>query len=214
VLAVGAIVVGAINHHGSNSPTESAGSAALPEQQLSNNGGGVIDSLQPRNFVESSTGRAYTRATLTFDVQNLVAAPTDSTLQPATPSATAKHGGSARALGSTDRKEAKKQPDTTRSSVASGFSPLATQPVPKVLQPLASSRAKILACAARLTTTKNAVPVAVDFGTWTDPNPPAYNDSPSAFFVFKTPNPSSLAVFVIGPTCNGSFKLFAHVAAP
>jgi hypothetical protein len=90
---------------------------------------------------------------------------------------------------------------------------LASQPIPKILQPLASSRAKILKCAATLTGTKNAVPLAVDFGTWSDPSH-GYNRSPSAIFVFKAANPAKVAVWVIPPTCDGSFEVFANVEAP
>jgi hypothetical protein len=86
---------------------------------------------------------------------------------------------------------------------SSTLNALANQPVARVLQPLASSRAKILSCAARLTGTTNAVPVAVDFGTWT--NQQNGNASPAAIFVFDAVDPSKLAVFITAPPCDGTF---------
>ena len=84
--------------------------------------------------------------------------------------------------------------------------------VPKPLQKLANSRAKILQCAATLTDSHNAVPLAVDFGRWT--NPP-YRRTPSAIFIFKSPNPSAVSVYVTPPTCtSGTIYTYRLVPVP
>jgi hypothetical protein len=60
-----------------------------------------------------------------------------------------------------------------------------------------------------LTGSHNAVPLAVDFGRWT--NPPLRR-VPSAIFVFKNPNPAAVSVYVTSPACdNGTFYTFRVV---
>jgi hypothetical protein len=234
VLAVGAIVIGAINHGDS----ESGSSASLSEAGAPNSNS-VIATSQPAHFFQTSTGREYTLANLQPDVQGLIArSPADAAAAPPTAahsaagSAAGNAGGSAATQGGAGRtvgapnngsKHAGRAPATNGKTKPTGTPsptpeyashPLALdqQPVPKPLQQLANSRAMILNCAAVLTGSHNAVPLAVDFGRWT--NPPLRR-VPSAIFVFKNPDPAMVSVYVTSPACDdGTFYTFRVVPLP
>jgi hypothetical protein len=224
---VGAIVIGAINHGHS----DTSGGAAL-SQAGESAGNNVIASSQPAHFFQTSTGREYTLTNLQPDIQGLIArSPAGdggaSTSLGASGGGTApgsagtSGGGSAPSNGTksaagTTTTKGKGQP-TAKSSAppANTTHPLAAlnqQPVPKPLQQLANSRAAILNCAAVLTGSHNAVPLAVDFGRWS--NPPLRR-VPSAVFVFKNPNPADVSVYVTSPSCDdGTFYTFRVVPLP
>jgi hypothetical protein len=218
VLAVGAIVVGAVNHNNGGSNESAGASSSVPGAPQGTAGGtSVISSDQPSNFVQTSTGQSYTAGTLTSDVQGLVAgAPATSTGNGAaagstlgTPS-TPRHGAA-----QSDKKHRKAATLSPAASAPPSPTPnvLTNQPVAKPLLPLFNSRAKILRCAALITGTKNAVPIAIDFGTWT--NSQTGVRTPAAVFVFKPAKPSELAVaFVTGPACDGTLDAYATVNQP
>lgn len=225
-LALGAIVV-AHYHHGSSTPPQTAAASGAGSGGSSN--GSVISPAQPRNFVQSATGRVYTLSSLAPDVQSLiVAAPAATTGHPDAAGSTAATAGSAgsgaaakgrppdskRGRQTVDKpgKRTGRTLDSEVPSPATTPSLLPDQPIPAALQPLARSRAKILACAAVLAGQGNAVPLAVDFGRWT--NPPQFNRSPAAVFIFKGGNPSNVAVYVVGPACDGTIDQFSVVPLP
>jgi hypothetical protein len=218
VLAVGAIVVGAVNHNNGGSDESAGASGSLTGSAQGTSGSsGIIAPAQPANFVQTSTGQSYTAGTLINDVQGLIVhEPGKSPDFSSVPSASA--GNAIGSPASGDRPAVRKHKHGANTSAPnvrsapSAQSALTNQPVARVLQPLASSRSKILACAARLTGTKNAVPLAVDFGTWTNPQNGAR--SPAAIFVFKAADPSKLAVFISAPACDGTFEQFDYVPLP
>lgn len=240
VLAVGAIVIGALNHDRSQS------GGAPQVETIAPNGNSVIASTQPAHFFQTSTGRDYTLANLQPDIQGLIArSPADTaaaspTASKGTATLGAVAGGSTAqgtqgTQGTTSSNGAAGTPGTpagakggTNGDQKSGrhtatvpapaptpvpsLSSLNQQPVPKPLQALAGSRAKILACAAALTGSHNAVPLAVDFGRWT--NPPLRR-APSAIFVFKSPDPSAVSVYVTPPACDsGTVYTYRLVPLP
>jgi hypothetical protein len=218
VLAVGAIVIGAVNH-GQRQNSESAGPAlgspVVPDQ----NG---VAGAPAAHFFQTSTGRDYTVSNLEPDVQGLIARSPNAAAVPA-PSSSAQNGtggagtgvgsaGGSAAGSTTTHHKAGARPSTSATSAASPRSSatLDQQPTPKPLQPLAGSQAKILACAATLTGQQDAVPLAVDFGRWT--NPP-YHRAPSAIFVFTSDTASAVRVFVTPPACD-SGMLYAYRLVP
>jgi hypothetical protein len=182
VLLVGALIVGHIGG-GTSSDGGPASSAA----------GALSPASQPKNYVKTSTGVNYTPTLLVTDVPSLVppvhgAAGSTSALAPEASSTAPAPSAVANGPGSRE---------------------LASGPVPLSLRPLYNSRAKILQCAAAITTIPNSVPLAVDFGRWTYES---YRRSPAAIFVFKDPDPSVVDVYVTGPACNGgSVRTYVRV---
>jgi hypothetical protein len=228
VLIFGAIVYAHYHHRGSSSQTTIKSGA----QTTGGSSGAVISPTQPRNFVQSSTGREYTLANLSTDVRGLIVT------TPAAPAATAGGAAAAGSAGGSGTSDAAGTPAAGKSASPKPTSkaarkadskgqPLAAttvpvrptpqllpnQPIPAALKPLAGSRTKILACAALLADRPNVVPLAVDFGRWTDP--PRFNRSPAAIFIFKSGNPSNVAVYVVGPACDGNaLDTFSVVSLP
>jgi hypothetical protein len=84
---------------------------------------------------------------------------------------------------------------------------LEQQPIPKPLRALATSHEKLLTCAAALTGRADAVPLEIDFGYWTNGD---YVHAPSAIFVFKGTTPSTVAVFVVSPTCGDPLPVYDY----
>jgi hypothetical protein len=79
--------------------------------------------------------------------------------------------------------------------------------VPKPLRRYADSRTALLACAAFITNTTDAAPLAVDFARWTNPATHARR-VPALILVFADPQESSqLEVYVVGASCNDSALL-------
>jgi hypothetical protein len=129
---------------------------------------------QPKNYVRTSTGLNYTPANLLTNIPGLVArAPSD---------------GPAASL-----------PSSTAATNSTSHA-LIDRPVPASLKPLYDSRTKLLNCARYVSGTPNAVPIAVDFGRWTNDQ---YTAAPSVIFVFRDPEPDRVDVIVTDPTCSG-----------
>jgi hypothetical protein len=183
VLVIGAIVVAAVHHPHSG---ENAGAAAP--------GAGAFSTAvpqQPKDYKRTSTGIDYTPALLLSDIPGLVA--TVPGFGPArTPAASSPAGITPQASGTTDGS-------------------LEKQPVPKVLQPLYNSHAKLLACAARLSSIPNAVPLAIDFGRWTNGD---FHSAPSIILILRDPNPEVVDVYVTGPTCSGNAEIRTLTKVP
>jgi hypothetical protein len=67
----------------------------------------------------------------------------------------------------------------------------------------------LLQCAAYVSGQQNAVPLAVDFGRWTNGS---YHRAPSIVLVFRDNDPATVSVFVYGPKCDGnSLRTFSQV---
>jgi hypothetical protein len=173
VLLVGAIVV-AHALGGSNNGASSAEEAG-PASGIAPSA--TVAPLQPKNYLRTSTGLNYTPANLLTNIPGLVAkAPGGDFHGPATPgpSASVSTNGTQRVL--------------------------INQPVPASLKPLYDSRTKLLSCARYVSGIPNAVPIAVDFGRWTNGQ---YTAAPSVIFVFRDPEPDRVDVIVTDPTCSG-----------
>lgn len=185
VLVVGAIVVAAVHHpHSGGSP----GLAGAPARGALSN----AVAQQPKDYKRTSTGIDYTPALLLADIPGLVAtipefAP-ESAPAAGTPTASA-------------------PPLVTPQTSGT----LEKQPVPKVLRPLFNSHAKLLACAARLSSIPNAVPLAIDFGRWTNGD---FHSAPSIILILRDPNPEVVDVYVTGPTCSGNAELRTFTKVP
>jgi hypothetical protein len=190
VLAVGAIIWGS-GHHANHS-TESAGAASTGGQPLG------LAPQQTGTFTTSSTGKTYTLNSLPTDVSSLLtvkAAPALAAPVPGAASATSPKASATSARGG-------------RSAASHGP---ASHAVPKALLPLYSSPQKLLACAAFVTPTAGALPIAVDFGRW---SAPPFHRAPSVIFVFAG-SATTVRVVVVGPSCAGdAVRKFTEVALP
>lgn len=218
VLVAVAVVVGAHNH-GGGTTTSAGGTGAA------STAGSAAGVAQPDTFVRTSTGRTYTLANLSKTIPALVlgpslygtvspppatpfgqgtAAPGASTLSGESDSTTAKHGKTATAPRAAPTGVAgAPAPGTSTSTLA------VNRPVAKSLQPLYNSRQRLLHCAAVVTAEPNAVPIAVDFGRWTNGS---MHKSPAVVFVFRDPNASFVDAYVVGPRCDGnSIRTFHQV---
>jgi len=185
VLAFGAIVIGHLGNGTSSGGSEAGGTVAnAPDAQRS--------VLQPKNYVRTSSGVNYTPTNLKTLIPGLVAgaefSPSASTSEPPVPAASG-------------------------SNATTHPQNLANQPVPAVLRPLYDSRTSILRCAATLTGIPNAVPIAVDFGRWTNPNAKLRN-APSAIFVFRAADPNAVDVWVVNPSCSGNLLVRTDTKVP
>ena len=202
VLLVGAIVVALVHHSGDKSGTEATGvngtatatSGLAPANQ------------QPKDYRLSASGDVYTPTTLTRLVPGLVTsatqapsagryAPTGTSQTPAAEPSHAPTSASTNTSSPTQAGPAQAGPgaatDKHRSAalLAGG------------LRPDYGNRSWLLSCARYLTGESNAVPIAIDFGRWTNAS---YKSAPSIVFVFRDINPSYVDVFVSGPTCHGT----------
>jgi hypothetical protein len=73
--------------------------------------------------------------------------------------------------------------------------------VPSVLVPYQQSRDQVLRCAAVVTDTPGAVPIAVDLGRWHDPQN-GKHQVPALIMVFASPNdPTTDLVYVVAAAC-------------
>lgn len=170
IAAVAAVVVG---HTRSSNP---------PAQSASSSRGSVTlnpsaNPLPVSALVPTATGRSYTPASLAAAAPGLVVSARAAQSSSASGSATGPQAatGSGRAL---------------HPSAAS---------LPASLRTLYTSRSRLRSCAAALADNSGSVPVAVDFGHWTNQQ---FHAAPSVFFVFRTPTGEG-ELFVTGPTCSG-----------
>jgi hypothetical protein len=68
------------------------------------------------------------------------------------------------------------------------------------LAPHYGDRSWLLSCARYLAQDNNVVPIAIDFGRWSDPT---HTGAPSIVYVFRDSNPNYVDVYVTGPSCHG-----------
>jgi hypothetical protein len=173
-----AIIVGHLGN-----ATSSGGGASTDAGALGSAGLPAV--TQPKNYTRTSSGLTYTPNNLLTYIPGLVAG---AEFGPDTQSAASPQSSSVPA------------PAASRSG-GSDNRVLDKQNVPAALRPLFESRARILHCAAVLTGNPHAVPIAVDFGYWTNGQ---YTKAPSAIFVMTDPNPKKVDVWVTDPTCSGT----------
>lgn len=206
VLAAGAIITGHLLHHHSST---GANSAAAGVGSATDNNPFLSHGEQPSSVVESATGMTYTAANLSASVKNVLTS--SSATGPITPSpsnsgsdeagsggaaAKPRHSGKHPTAGTDADKATTAAPDTESTLIATP-----TKPIPKSLRPLFQSKAKIIQCAVLLTGQQDAVPEHVDFGRWTGGT---LHAAPSAIFIFRGTTPSTVAVWVVNPTCSGN----------
>jgi hypothetical protein len=188
LLAFAAIVVAAVMHGGGATSSGGASESAAAPSGLPNS---TAAPVQPQNYTRTSTDQTYTPSRLLADVPGLVAG---------LPS-----GGFSADENSTPTSSAVVTPGASAPAHT-----LESGPVPAALRPLYNSRTKLLACAAFLTGIKNAVPLTVDFGRWTNAT---LKGTPAAVFVMRDPSPSVVDVYVTGPACDGG-SLRTYVKIP
>jgi hypothetical protein len=216
-LAVTAVVVG--HHNKSDSAGAGADSAGSP--LLPSSGGGIISAQQPRDLVKSSSGKTYTLGNLDTLVPTLVNSSGDKAAAGGGGRYSSPSNGTALATPSTPSSTASPEApihgtatqNGTTTSASGEVATTSDAPVAKALKPLADSTPNLLGCAARITTLRNAVPLAVDFGYWTNSG---VHKAPAAVFVFKGTDPSKLAVYVTNATCSGNdlIRTFHIVTLP
>jgi hypothetical protein len=226
VLAFGAIIY-AHYHHNGGAPVGGAQNAGAPSGVSA-----AAGRAQPKNFVETSTGENYTPANLSTLIPGLIATSTTAGNVPAPAQAPSTGAGPAAGSGSgvaggqgssSGGTASGSKHGAAQSGKKTALSPLAaatplrapvpqrlvTQPVPASLQSLYHSRQKLLHCAAFLGRARDAVPLAIDFGRWTNGS---LHDAPSVVFVFRDPDPSVVDVYVTGPSCDdGTVRTYVKV---
>jgi hypothetical protein len=158
----------------------------------------LVATTAPRSIVQLETGRTYQPSSLSQLVPGLLGTPTDSTaaglgasgLAEPAPSAAGAHGTAG------PKRYATNLPSEAPQNSATGGV------VPAPLRRYADSRPTLLACAALITDTHGAQPLAVDFARWS--NPTAHvKPVPALVMVFADPQDSDkLDVYVVAPACN------------
>jgi hypothetical protein len=211
VIAVGVTTIG--RHH----PESAGSSASTAEAPL------VSTSAPSQPLVQQESGQTYTPTSLAALAPQLLSATADSAA-----------GSGAGGVGSPSvlapgapapQNGVRLGPSTTAQTApkAAGALPGATgaqefattNRVPAPLRHYADSRAALLACAAYITDTPHASPLAVDFARWSNPSAHLHN-APSVIFVFADPDDVHLLdVYVVAPTCNSSsLRDFTEVRRP
>jgi hypothetical protein len=226
ILVAVAVVVGLMHSSGSSSQdaapaSSAAGSGAEP--------GNPVGPNTSSTFTTSSTGQTYTAGTLATLVPGLVApvpsgasaaaggVGTPASAPPAAPSSGAKHTDSKAASNGAGTSDAGPEsttlaPNTVLPPTSSLSRQPSNQPVPKALRKIADSRSLLLSCSAAFAATPGAVPETIDFARW---NGGKYHRAPSIFLVFNGPRPSTVAVYVVGPTCDpASLRTYQVVTLP
>ncbi|HWC35545.1 MAG TPA: hypothetical protein VG650_12055 [Mycobacteriales bacterium] len=202
VLGGAGIAIGTLHHHKSH--TDAAVALAPP----------LVATHEPRAAVpltQQESGRTYTPTTIQNLATRLV---TGSSHSDALGTANAPGAVSAPSVGTPGEASggAAARPQQGFAATKNAASPgpaLAPAPaaIPASLQPLAGSRQALLRCAAFISDTPNAAPLAVDFGRWT--NAAAHiRRVPAVIFVFADATDStSVDVFVVGAACDSNSLL-------
>jgi hypothetical protein len=198
VLLVGAIVVALVHNNSGSNGSNEAGSNSTE----TTTSGLAPASEQPKNYHLSASGDTYTATSLQRLVPALV---TTATRAPSgTPAFGASNSGQAPAASPTGASGTTNQNQNDKHSsvqpLAGNATGTASQPVPSSLQSHYGNRSWLLSCARYLTDTNTAVPIAIDFGKWSDAT---HTGVPSIVFVFRDTNPNAVDVYVSGPTCRG-----------
>ncbi len=205
IASVSAILATRGGHH----PSTNAGASAGPAPLV------ATTARQP--LLSEDTGRTYTPTSLAALAPSLVT----SGLTAGTPVGAANGAGSAPVPDSGQapiapaptaasvHKNSVAQPPADAARSGSSFSQQfsAVGLVPAPLRPYVNSPQKLLACAAFITDTPGAAPLAVDYARWS--NPQAHlRHVPALVLVFTDPQDSSeIDVYVVAPACDDSSLL-------
>ncbi|MGN6472720.1 MAG: hypothetical protein ACTHK4_03600 [Mycobacteriales bacterium] len=199
VLAGVGIGIGTTRHH--HRPTESASGVTAP----------LVSTTAPPQFVQQESGQTYSPATLAQLAPALssgrFAAASGAGSPPGAVSAPNQGTGLNPAASPTTHKQADQ---TNGAPSVAAPSPALAAP-PPVLAPslrrLADSRDALLACAAFITDTPHAAPLAVDFGRWSNKKAHLHR-VPAVVFVFADPSGShELDVYVVAASCGDTSLL-------
>jgi hypothetical protein len=170
-------------------------------------------------LVLQESGRTYTPGSIAGLAAALTAAPGDSVALSATTPEFAGTGGDSQATGPSAGSGAGVAPSHSNKARRGAVPPAPTlaapaqvagdraQPIAPSLRRLADSRAALLRCAAFITDTPGATPIAVDFGRWTN-KAAGLHRVPSVVLVFEdTDDPETIDVFVVAAACDDSSLL-------
>ncbi|HVT21410.1 MAG TPA: hypothetical protein VHE57_08495 [Mycobacteriales bacterium] len=194
VLGGTAIAIGTI-HHGKSGPTPTA---LAP----------IVGTSAPPVLIQKETGQTYSPTSIEDLATGLLGAPHEAASVGSAPGAavlpSAQAGGGAAA-----DKKASRSPERFGVTNAAPAPALAapTGRVPPSLRHLADSRDALLQCAAFITDTANAAPLAVDFGRWTNADAGIHR-VPAVVMVFADPDDATtIDVFVVKASCDESSLL-------
>lgn len=189
VVVLAGVAIGVSTLHRHHSPSVAASPVRSPL---------VATASTPPRFVEQTSGRTYTPTSVTTLAPALAAgeSPADALSQGG--AAGAAPGFASAGSGSATVRHPTSKAAAPRPAAAAPLAP----PLPAQLQRLADSRSALLRCAAYITDTANAAPLAVDFGRWTNARAHLH-DVPAMVLVFADPNVSNrLDVYVVAAACD------------
>ena len=215
VAVIAAIAVGVAVTNGGNDH-RSSGAATAADAPL-------VATSAPHEVIESETGQTYTADSLATLAPQLLGMSNDAARSAAGSSTGAGGSGAPslaappRPLGAAPAATAPSDEPRAKSAApgAEGFSTQqlsSTGSVPAPLRRYANSRSALLACAAYITDTPNAAPLAVDYARWTNPKAHLHR-APSLILVFEDPDDAAiLDVYVVAPACDSaSLRDFTEV---
>jgi hypothetical protein len=181
----------AIGTRGHSSPSAASATVAEPL---------VATAATPSVLSQQQTGRTYSPDNVTDLATGLV---TSSAADSAAPSI----AGAAPELGSGGGAAGGKRSDKGAARSAPMQALAAPVPLAPSLQRLVQSPSALLQCAAFITDTANASPLAVDFGRWTNADA-GIRRVPAIIFVFADPDDSTvLDVWVVKAACDDTSVL-------
>lgn len=169
----------------------------------------IVPTSAPSALVQSESGQTYTPATLAAIAPGLVngsPARADSAAGSQL-NATSGGGASSGQPYATSKSAAPPAPVGHQPGPATAEAPMAASKIAPSLQKYVNSRSTLLHCAAFISDTQNAMPLAVDFGRWTNAKAGIHN-VPALILVFgDNEDPNSLDVFVVAAPCDDSSLL-------
>jgi anti-sigma factor RsiW len=211
VVAVAAVGIGFAvtgNHHDKGSAAASNATSALAP---------LVSTAAPSTpLVQAETGRTYTPDTLRALAPELLGPTADVTGRTSGGLARGPAGGAPLVPGAepsvnSGSGSAKSAPP--RAALPGTTEQFATHnPVPTALERYANSRRALLHCAAYITDTPGAQPLAVDYARWSDPKNHLHK-VPSLILVFADPDDAQLLdVYVVAPACDSaSLRTFTEI---
>lgn len=202
VLAGVGIGIGTTHHH--SRPSQAASTVSAP----------LVSTTAPPEFIQHESGQTYSPTTLAQLAPALsggrFAAEGGTSGAPGqVPAVGAPNNGAAVNPGTspTDHKQADQTTTSHRGALPSSGLAAPSPAIAAPLRRLADSRTALLACAAFITDTPNAAPLAVDFARWTNKTAHLHR-VPAVVFVFADPSTSNaLDVYVVAPSCGDSSLL-------
>ncbi|HVV77600.1 MAG TPA: hypothetical protein VHC43_16390 [Mycobacteriales bacterium] len=195
VLAGVGIGIGTTRHDHHDDNHLASGLAAKPA---------LVPTRAPQSLVQEATGRTYTPQTIGDLAPGLLPGASADALG-AAPVPLAQNGPGVAGAGGSASSTSRAPQYTSTNKLPASAPPQAALAAPSVaapLQRLEGSRAALLHCAAFITDTPNAAPLAADFGRWTNKKEHLHR-VPSVVFVFAdTDDASKLDVYVVAAACD------------